>query len=119
MKLEKAEDGEYNPWAICFQESVDTVIGTCEILNIENNTAEIGFAIAKTYWGQGIAREASERIMDLLRKILPCDFMLECERDHDRTIKVANKLGFIQTDFSAKDKKGDREITLIRFIKTY
>lgn len=50
--------------AICLQSG--RVIGTCgvRIEDVENQQASFGCAIAKPYWGAGLASEASRRIFD-------------------------------------------------------
>ena len=46
-------------WGISLQ-ATGAIIGTCTILNLNtvHHRAEIGFALAKPYWGQGLATES-------------------------------------------------------------
>lgn len=46
-------------WGIALRDT-DDVVGTCTLasLDVENRRAELGFALAKTFWGQGYISEA-------------------------------------------------------------
>ncbi len=58
-----AEKGEWLPWGI----ALDTaLIGTVTLhdLNREQGRAEIGYMLGRTYWGQGLAREAVTLAID-------------------------------------------------------
>jgi RimJ/RimL family protein N-acetyltransferase len=57
--------------AICLK--TGKLIGTCgvRIEDQENYQASFGFALARPYWGQGLAFEASQRIMDFSFSTLP------------------------------------------------
>ncbi len=62
----------YN-WVIYLKE-IDDVIGNVSIMNIneELKQGELGYCIAKKYWGQGIMKEAAFKIMEYL--FLECGF---------------------------------------------
>ncbi|WP_137790216.1 GNAT family protein [Bacillus sp. E(2018)] len=57
--------GELAPWGIVLKET-NKLIGTIDFVSwqINHKTAEIGYVIAKNYWGQGIATEAGKEILN-------------------------------------------------------
>ncbi|MCM3617713.1 GNAT family N-acetyltransferase [Sutcliffiella horikoshii] len=59
------EEGTGIRWVITKKES-SVVIGSCGFLNMspKHHRAEIGFELHKEYWGQGIASEAVEAVID-------------------------------------------------------
>ncbi len=56
--------GDFYDWAIVFGRN-DKMIGTCGFtkLNVEQNSAEIGYVLNPEYWGMGIAPEAAVAVM--------------------------------------------------------
>lgn len=56
--------GDFYDWAIIWRES-DKMIGTCGFtrLNVESNSAEIGYVLNPAYWGIGLAPEAVRAVM--------------------------------------------------------
>lgn len=56
--------GDFYDWAIIWRDS-DKMIGTCGFtkLNIESNSAEVGYVLNPVYWGIGIAPEAVRAVM--------------------------------------------------------
>jgi ribosomal-protein-alanine N-acetyltransferase len=57
--VRKYEQGEACEWALVYKET-HTVIGTCGFVGYsqEHACAEVGYALAKHYWRQGIMQEA-------------------------------------------------------------
>ncbi|WP_394687981.1 GNAT family N-acetyltransferase [Hoeflea sp.] len=56
------ESGKGRAWAL---ESKEEVIGFIRLNNIDrrNSTAQVGYEISKTYWGQGMATEAVRELV--------------------------------------------------------
>lgn len=56
--------GDFYDWSIILRES-DKMIGTCGFtrLNVESNSAEIGYVLNPVYWGIGLAPEAVRAVM--------------------------------------------------------
>lgn len=55
----KYADGSFNDWGIVLRET-GKFIGTCGFtsFDFDNATAEMGYVLAKAYWGMGLATEA-------------------------------------------------------------
>ncbi|MCU0976550.1 MAG: GNAT family N-acetyltransferase [Steroidobacteraceae bacterium] len=77
----------------------DRVVGTCTLFNLDsrNRRAEIGYALARDCWGQGLMSEALGALiayafgpLDLLR--------LEADVDprNGPSIRIVEKLGFVR-----------------------
>ena len=59
------DTGKFFDWGIVHKED-GKFIGTCGFtsINVNNNSCEIGYVLAKKYWGRGLIPEALELIMD-------------------------------------------------------
>ena len=55
----KYADGTFNDWGVIFKET-GKFIGTCGYtsFDFDETTAEMGYVLAKPYWGKGLAAEA-------------------------------------------------------------
>lgn len=73
------------------------LIGFCGIYwaEIEGNfQPELGYRLAKKYWGQGYAYEAAKAVFDYVIKELKFSTLISMiESDNERSIKLAQKLG--------------------------
>ncbi|MEH7443775.1 GNAT family protein [Bacillus sp. JJ1122] len=78
--LDLYENGKLSPWGIEYKED-GRLIGTVDFVNWQpnHNSAEIGYALSKDYWGKGIATEAAKELihfgfnkMDLVRIQAKC-----------------------------------------------
>lgn len=60
----KYADGTFNDWGLILKDS-GKFIGTCGYTSFDygENTAEVGYVIAKPYWGIGLAAEATRCVM--------------------------------------------------------
>lgn len=52
-------------WAVTLRSS-EKMIGTCGFTSFDlaNNSAEVGYVLSSSYWGQGIAPEALKKVID-------------------------------------------------------
>ncbi|HEX8383992.1 MAG TPA: GNAT family protein [Sphingomonas sp.] len=60
-----ARSSDWRGWAITMGGS-DRAIGTVAAGRRREGVAELGYMLARAYWGRGIAREAVTRLLDLL-----------------------------------------------------
>lgn len=86
----KAPLGKY---AICLKEN-KKVIGTID-LRVKNGQGEIGYALNKNYWGQGIVPEASLALVKFgfLTMKLP-HIYATCLKENTSSRRVLEKIGF-------------------------
>lgn len=63
--ISKYKVGEYNDWALEHKED-KKMIGTCGFTRIDedNRVAEIGYVLNPDYWGEGLATEAVEAVLN-------------------------------------------------------
>lgn len=87
--------GDFYDWAIIWRDS-DKMIGTCGFtkLNIESNSAEVGYVLNPAYWGIGIAPEAVRAVMrfgfwQLRLHRIEARYMI----GNDRSRRVMEKVG--------------------------
>ncbi|WP_044640017.1 GNAT family N-acetyltransferase [Risungbinella massiliensis] len=93
---ELAQDHKAIRFAILEQEC-NEIIGSCgyNSLDFENAKAEIGYDIAKAYWGRGYASEAIQSLLDYGFSDLKLNRIeAKVEPDNVNSIKVLQKLNF-------------------------
>ena len=99
---------ELGLWATIYKET-GQFIGRCGLLpwTIDGqNEVEVAFALAKSYWGQGLATEVTQALVTYAFEHLHLSRLI-CLIDHDNkaSIRVATKLG-MTFEREAKDKYG-------------
>ncbi|MBP1996257.1 GNAT family N-acetyltransferase [Paenibacillus eucommiae] len=84
-------------WGI-FSKSNTDFIGTCGFhcwIQGEQHRAEIGFDLAKEYWGKGIMQETLKPVIDFGFKHMSLDIIeATVEQENDRSINLLQKLNF-------------------------
>ncbi len=87
--------GDFHDWAVVWRES-GRMIGTCGFtqFNLEANSAEIGYVLARPYWGIGIAPEAARAVLrfgfrELRLHRIEAHYMI----GNDRSRRVMEKIG--------------------------
>ena len=77
------------------------IVGACGLGRRPSGAVEMGYWIARPYWGKGFATEASRALIDIARTLkLP---RLEASHfiDNPASGRVLEKLGFVPTGLSA------------------
>jgi RimJ/RimL family protein N-acetyltransferase len=77
------------------------IVGSCGLGRRPSGAVEMGYWIARPYWGQGFATEAAHALIDIARTLkLP---RLEASHfvDNPASGRVLEKLGFVPTGLSA------------------
>ena len=77
------------------------IVGSCGLGRRPSGAVEMGYWIARPYWGQGFATEAARALIDIARTLkLP---RLEASHfiDNPASGRVLEKLGFVPTGLSA------------------
>jgi len=95
------EQGKSAVFAICVgsaESQLDELVGAIGIvLDSQSNRGELGYWIGRSYWGQGIATEASQSILDFgfgqlgLNKVVA-----ECLTRNPASARVMEKVGMVQ-----------------------
>lgn len=99
---------ELGLWATIDKET-GQFIGRCGLLpwTIDGqHEVEVAFALSKAYWGQGLATEAAQALVQYGFEHLGCSRLI-CLIDHDNkgSIKVASKVG-MAFEKESKDEYG-------------
>ena len=86
--LENFAKRELFGWGIRWNKTGE-IIGTSTLLNLDsdNRRAEIGFAVARSFWGKGIATEAVETLIDFAFNTLDLH-RLEADVDPNNTASL-------------------------------
>jgi ribosomal-protein-alanine N-acetyltransferase len=83
-------------WGICRRED-DNVIGTCTLYNLDlaHRRGEVGFALARGCWGQGLATEALDVLLDFSFNRLDLH-RLEADADpeNEGSLRALERQGF-------------------------
>ena len=108
---ERYANGKFFDWGIEHKES-RKFIGTCGFtsINLNNNQAEVGYVLARDYWGLGIVPEALRLIMDFGFNYLGFD-KIEARflEGNERSRKVMQKMGmgFDKIMYNSMHLKGE------------
>lgn len=83
-------------WGVALRES-DELIGTVTLINLDfaNHRAEIGYALARAFWGHGYIQEALHAVLEYAFKDLSLH-RIEADVDprNDASIRTLERLGF-------------------------
>lgn len=93
----KYKSGVFNDWGLIFKEN-GKFIGTCGFtsFDFQNNSAEIGYVLAKDYWGKGLAVEAAKRVIQFgVEELGIQSFCAKCINGNDASLRVMQKCGLI------------------------
>ena len=91
----KYTQGVFNDFGLIHRES-GKFIGTCGFTSFdyENNTAEIGYVLAKPYWGKGYAAEAARAVMEFGFETFGLNgYCAKCMEGNDASMRVMQKVG--------------------------
>ena len=87
----------FNDWGLVLK-STGKFIGTCGFTSFdyENNTAEIGYVLAKSCHGMGLATEAALRVMQFGTEQFGLDgFCAKCMQGNNASLRVMQKCGLV------------------------
>ena len=93
------DGGTLYQWGVQLEEAI---VGTCTVasINRDHRRAELGFALAKRFWGRGLMRQALPRVVDFAFERL---HLHRIEADTDprnvASMRVLERLGFQQEGF--------------------
>ena len=100
--LEKTAIGSYKTdgfgkWAVIHKDT-NTLIGNCGLLDEDIGSNEIktelGYRLAKKFWGKGLGTEAARAVRDYAFTILNLDEIVSCiDKENIPSIRVAEKNG--------------------------
>jgi RimJ/RimL family protein N-acetyltransferase len=73
----------------------DALIGGVGLVHRESNVYELGYWLARAFWGRGIATEAAAGLLRHAQRILPdAKFVAHCMEGNRASANVLEKLGF-------------------------
>ncbi len=95
QKLAKQDQGLTYPYSIT-KRGDDTLIGSLDVFRRETDQDwEIGYSIAKPYWGQGFMFEACQALITEVQNTLKIDRLIAgVFTDNLASIRLLHKLGF-------------------------
>src|SRR5215468_1994297 len=83
-------------WAVTVAAS-GTVIGECGVHYLEDGPdIELGYKLARAYWGKGFASEAARACLDRTLAPWPERVVAIVEPDNTRSARILSKLGMVQ-----------------------
>ena len=105
--LDEWEQGKSAAFAVCVvtAESVSNeLVGSIGIvLDPQSNRGELGYWIGRNYWGQGIATDASQMMLDFAFGQLGLNkIVAECLDRNPASARVLEKIGMLQEGFLKK-----------------
>jgi [ribosomal protein S5]-alanine N-acetyltransferase len=79
------------------------LIGTLGLTQLNNGHYRLGYAYARSHWGQGLASEALASVLDWAgRHLAGSDIIAEVFEDNPASARVLAKSGFTETGKSAR-----------------
>ena len=101
------EQGRSAVFAICQSDSesaLSELVGSIGIvLDQQSNRGELGYWIGRSYWGQGIATEACQSMLDFAFNQLGLNKVVaECLGRNPASARVMEKIGMLQEGFLQK-----------------
>ena len=89
---EMLERSGFCQWALIHRSS-GYLIGFCGLVDT-GDVPEIGWRLARDYWGQGLATEAAAAVLDHARDVLGlARLMATVQTDNSASVRVIEKLG--------------------------
>lgn len=90
--LGKVERQSHHPYVIADRQT-DRLLGIIGLYGHDNAPVELGYWLAESHWGKGLAPEAISGLLDAAPGIAPVQAKVVSE--HARSIRVLEKSGFI------------------------
>ncbi|MCO4586117.1 product acetyltransferase, GNAT family [Streptococcus infantarius subsp. infantarius] len=90
-----------------FLKETSEFIGTIDLMNwSDGKEAEIGYIINKKFWGNGLATEASAKILELCFEVLEFEEVHAfCALENPASARVLTKLGMTEVERIPNDKQ--------------
>src|SRR5581483_4944580 len=84
----------FGMWAL-FRKSDGAFVGRCGLRYLEESTEiERGYTLAKPFWGQGLATEASRAVLRYAFEVMKCRRIVAvADPAHTASVNVMKKLG--------------------------
>jgi RimJ/RimL family protein N-acetyltransferase len=95
-QCEEAKHGQGLYWAMCLDGQRDP-IGACDLSEIDTHhrRAEVGFLVAREYWGRGYALEAMRAVVAYAANALKLERLsARTHSGNDRSARLLERLGF-------------------------
>ncbi len=96
-RIERQEDtGALLQWAIVRTDE-DRLLGTCTLAEVDlrHRRAALGYALGRTSWGQGLAREAVQALLGFAFEALELHrIAADVHPDNTRSLRLLTALGF-------------------------
>lgn len=92
------QEGTYFNWAIEYKET-GSVIGTIAVVKLREDVeaADIGYALSRSYWGQGIMPEALKAVIDYLLDVVGLGRVAAChDVKNPKSGRVMEKAGMLR-----------------------
>jgi len=116
-QLEQMKARKTAYWAMERTED-QTFVGCCDLSEIDrwHHRAEVGFIVAKSYWGDGYAQEAMSAVVDHAAQALKLRRLTaRTHLGNVRSVRLLEKLGFRQEGLlrGYVDREGERRDCLM------
>lgn len=94
-------------------------IGTIDLMNwSDGKEAEIGYIINKKFWGNGLATEASAKILELCFEVLRFEEVYAfCALENPASARVLTKLGMTEVERIPNDKQFNSQWVSSQYFK--
>lgn len=93
-----ADEGSLLQWGVVRIED-DRVIGTCTLadIDLDHLRASVGYALRRSVWGQGLAREAVRVMIGFAFEVLGLHRLAaDCDPRNAASLRLLDELGFVR-----------------------
>lgn len=95
--IQEVSHGHANYWTLRLR-SDHAFVGLCDLSDIQaNDSADLGFMLARRYWGQGLAREAVATILEFARQLGLKSVSARVHEGNERSVRLLERSGFVAT----------------------
>jgi ribosomal-protein-alanine N-acetyltransferase len=102
-RLRRIEQGEEYSWVLVLRET-DDVIGNLG-LTLRGDDAELGFVIARDYWGRGLAAEACLEVISWSRSRPEIqNIWASCDPSNSQSVRVLEKSKMSELELRRADR---------------
>lgn len=110
-------EGNLNNWAIVVKEN-GKLIGSIGLKEMDASAAELGYVLAKAYWGKGLMPEAASRVIaHSFKKLGYIKIAAKHFSENSKSGRVMQKIGMrkLEATEQTEDSKGDMR-TVVKYI---
>ena len=86
--------GRAKYWTVRLR-SDDAFVGLCDLSELQHDSADVGFVLARRHWGQGLAQEAVVAVLEHARELGLKQVDARVHEGNERSVRLLERAGFV------------------------